>query len=47
MKHLDILAHILTLEVLPVDQLKVQKMFVYSERRHNRQLQTFIGILNY
>ena len=46
-KGLDILAYILTPERLSADPLKVQKIFDFPEREDQKQLQVFIGIVNY
>ena len=46
-KRLDILVHILTREGLSADPLKVQEIFDFLEPRDQRQLQAFIGIVNY
>ena len=46
-KRLDILGHILTPEGLSAEPLKVQKIFEFPDRKDERQLQAFIGIVNY
>ena len=46
-KRLDRLGHILTPVGLSADALKVQKIFDFSEPADERQLQAFIGIVNY
>lgn len=43
----EILGHILTTEGVSADALKIQKIFDYSEPGDKRQLQAFIGIVNY
>ena len=46
-KRLEILVHILTPEGLSADPQKVRKIFDFPEPQDKKQLQAFIGIVNY
>ena len=46
-KRLEILGHILTPEGLSADLQKIRKIFDFPEPQDKKQLQGFIGIVNY